>query len=168
MVKNGNKRQRTSQNAIKLTGHTVNKTLKDRCPVRDTLRRSVTIEKPLHNYIIEVRGWLGLQKHIDVDYTTILNMLAKLGIDVFANIFSNYDRLSKEQKQIISETLEGDYNQKIEAIQDELWNQKLRANIPEYNLEEEDKQQEANLGEEESNNSNSVKGKKSEDIHEPV
>ena len=49
------------------------------------MRRSVTIENSLHEHIIELKGWFGMEKHWDVDYTTVLNMLAKLGADVFAN-----------------------------------------------------------------------------------
>jgi len=144
----------------------VNTSLKTKCTVKDTLRRSVTIEKPLHNYIIEARGWLGLQRHIEVDYTTILNVLAKLGVEIFANIFTNPENLTETQKQIISETFEADSNQKIDAINDELWTQKLRANVPEYGSEEND-QESPNTDQEEPDNSNSVKGKKKVELPEP-
>lgn len=143
----------------KTVGETVNTSLKTKCIVRENMRRSVTIENSLHEHIIELKGWFGMEKHWDVDYTTVLNMLAKLGADVFAN-----SDLTDRQKQFVLETIHGNPEQQREAAADEWWTKNLKIERPEYDpelIEEGD-------SEEEENSSNSVKGKKKDGTHEPA
>lgn len=138
MVTNGNNNQKTSQTSKILTRRLVNTRLKTKRTVRKTMRRSVTIEEPLHDYIIGLRGWFGIEKHIDVDYTTVLNILAKLGADLLQDM----SRLTERQKELVIETIESNPHQKVEAAADDWWTQHLKVQLPEYDPVIEEPQEE--------------------------
>ncbi len=131
MVKNGKINQHSSQNIRSLTVRQVNKSLKTSGDIQNIMRRSVTIDNQLHDYIVELRGWFGIEKHLDLDYTTILNMLAILGAD----LFSDTTKLTEKQKEFVLKYVENDPEKKMDAASDEWWNNWLRAKIPEYDPE---------------------------------
>ncbi len=143
MVESGYSNQKIKKKPRSLTGHKVKRSLITYSMEKKTMRRSVTIEPVLHEFIIELRGWFGMEKHLDVDYTTVLNMLAKLG----ALRVLKWEELSDKEKGLIENSLEDDPIQKRESALDELWTKHLKVEMPDYDPEP-DTEEPQNEGEE--------------------
>ena len=154
MVINGNKRQKIPKTKENLTIHHVTQNLITSGTVRLPMRRSVTIDPALHEYIIKLRGWLGMEKGLDVDYTTVLNTVAKLG----ALRINEWDNLTSKEKEEVSNTLQSSPEQQIEYAADEWWTKHLKVQMPAYDPEP--------TQEEPESNSNSVTGKEKDETPE--
>lgn len=131
VIKNDNKIPNTSKNTKLLTVRQVKRSLITQRIVKKVMRRSVTIEKDLHDFILEFRGWLGMEKHLDADYTTVLNALGKLG----AIRMNEWENLTENEKEAVLETLLSEPEKQIESAADEWWTKRLKVELPEYSSE---------------------------------
>lgn len=90
------------------------------------IRRSITVNDDLNNYINGFRAWLLVRKK-EHDFTTIINMLAQLGAYRLSHAKGE---LTKAEKRIINKYLEGISELQIEGATDEAWTRWFQIQFP--------------------------------------
>ncbi|MEM4378290.1 MAG: hypothetical protein QXX85_04815 [Candidatus Nitrosotenuis sp.] len=119
---------------------------------KTVIRRSITVEDQLNNFINILRARFLEHEGKEIDFTTMINALAAIG----ANRFSKREEMSDKEWKIFNSYLDfSDLH--LEAAKDEYQDRWLKYELPKFNFQSTGKD----------DNSNSVKRTKKEDVSEP-